>query len=185
MRLGVSLAVVLVLAMAGCSSPFGEEEVDLTEVRAFDEYPLYWVGERFEEWDLSYAEIRPEFTTFSYGDCEVTGDDGGCPPPLQIQIAPLCRHLDVVAHAPIWRRRSIRDAPVGTIDSAPVLFTTGAQVKVYRGQGSDPGLARRALEALQSINKVEPVIGPTGPIPGADPAVLAGERSCAAASATR
>jgi hypothetical protein len=182
MRLGAPLALALVLATAGCSWLLGEEEVDLEQARAFDEYPLYWVGERFEDWDLVHFDVTPGFATFIYGHCEVTGNDGGCPPPLSIQISPLCRHLDVVAGAPIWRRRSIRDAPVGTIDSAPVLFTAGAQVKVYRGQGSDPGLARRALEALRSINDVPPVIGPTGSIPGADPAMLAGERPCAVAT---
>jgi hypothetical protein len=179
MRFAAPLAIALVLATAGCSWLFGDDEVDLTQARAFDEYPLYWVGERFEDWELRHFNVRPEFATFIYGDCEVMGDDGGCPPPLQIQISPLCRHLGVVAQAPIWRRRSIRGAPVGTIDSAPVLFTTGAQVKVYRGQGSDPGLAVRAIQALRSINDVPPVIGSTGPIPGADPAMLAGERPCA------
>jgi hypothetical protein len=48
---------------------------------------------------------------------------GGCSVPLEIQIQPLCMQLDVVARAPIWRRRQIRGAPVGTIDSAPVMFT--------------------------------------------------------------
>jgi hypothetical protein len=182
LRLGVSFAVVLVLITAGCSWLLGEDEVDLAQARAFDEYPLYWVGERFEDWELTHFDVMPGFATFIYGDCEVTGNDGGCPPPLSIQISPLCRHLGDVAQAPIWRRRSIRDAPVGTIDSAPVMFTSGAQVKVYRGQGSDPGLARRALEALRSINDVPPVFGPTGSIPGADPAMLAGERPCAAAT---
>jgi hypothetical protein len=43
-------------------------------------------------------------------------------------------HLSNVARAPILRRRRIRGAPVGTIDSAPVLFTRGAQVTVYRGE---------------------------------------------------
>jgi hypothetical protein len=182
MRLSVPLAIALVLATAGCSWLLGEEEVDLTEARAFDEYPLYWVGERFEDWDLVHFDVMHGFATFIYGHCEVSGNDGGCSPPLSIQISPLCRHLGVVARAPIWQQRSIRGAPVGTIDSAPVLFTAGAQVKVYRGQGSDPGLARRAIEALRSINDVPPVIGPTGPIPGADPAMLAGDRPCTAAT---
>jgi hypothetical protein len=66
-------------------------------------------------------------------------------PPLQIQVSPHCLNLDAVARARIWRERRVRNAPVGTIDSAPVLFASGAQVKVYRGEGSDPGLPMRAL----------------------------------------
>jgi hypothetical protein len=46
-----------------------------------------------------------------------------------------------------------------------VLFTRGAQIKVYRGEGSYPGLAVKVLRALRSINRVPPVIAPTGPIP--------------------
>ena len=120
-----------------------------------------------------------------YGDCEVDDPDGffgpeggSCTPPLSIQIAPLCFHLDVVARAPIWNRRSIRGAPVGSSDSAPVLFTRGAQVKVYRGQGSDPGLALRALRALRSLNRVPPVIDRAGRIPSPDRRVLEGSRPC-------
>lgn len=145
-----------------------------------DVFPLYWVGERFEQWELR-AILMPGpagFASFIYGDCEIVGNDGGCPPPLQIQIAPLCSHLDVAARAPIWKRRSIRGAPVGTVDSAPVLFTRGAQVKVYRGQGSDAGLAIRALRAIRSVNRVRPVIEAGERIPAPARAALAGTRPC-------
>jgi hypothetical protein len=144
--------------------------------RRFDRHPLYWVGERFERWELEHFDAG-NFVTFVYGRCE-PGEAGGCPPPLEIQIQPLCAHLEVVARAPIWRRRSVRGAPVGTIDSAPVLFTNRVQVKVYRGEGSDPGLPMRALRALRSANEVEPVIGAGDPIPPAPRAILSGSRRC-------
>ena len=98
--------------------------------------------------------------------------------PRQIQIQPLCAHLNAVARAPIWRRRQVRGAPVGTIDSAPVLFASRVQVKVYRGQGSDPGLPMRALRALRSVNDVPPVIDSDRPIPPAPQAVLSGMKRC-------
>jgi hypothetical protein len=114
-----------------------------------------------------------------YGDCTPTGgDEPSCAPPLQLQVFPLCYQLEAVARAPIWKRRRIRGAPVGTIDSAPVLFTRGAQVKVYRGQGSDPGLSLRALRALRSLNSLPPEVGPTGPIPAPARGVLEGTRPC-------
>src|SRR5919108_3741305 len=147
--------------------------------RAFDAYPLYWVGERFERWELTTVDLdAPGFVTFIYGTCTPVGDDRGCSPPLQIQVSPLCRHLDVVARTPIWKRRQVRGAPVGTIDSAPVLFTSGSQVKVYRGEGSDAGLPWRALTALRSANDVEPVIGGQGQIPAPPHGVLAGTEPC-------
>jgi hypothetical protein len=54
------------------------------------------------------------------------------------------------------------------IDSAPVLYTRGAEIKVYRGEGSSPGDPIEALRALRSINRVPPVIGPEDPIPRCD-----------------
>jgi hypothetical protein len=138
------------------------------------------VGPRFEKWDLTTVDgfyPSSEIVTFVYGTCTASGgsfDEGSCSPPLQIQVSPFCAHIDVVASNPIWKHRRIRGAPVGSIDSAPVLFTRGAQVKVYRGQGSDPGLPIRVLHALRSINQVPPVIGPSGRIPAPSRAVLNG-----------
>jgi len=171
---------VAACSLPGCVRTVGEVDPDVAAARRFDGYPLYWVGEQFEEWDLEHIDIgRAEVSTFGYGTCELeAGTDGGCPPPLQIQIQPLCTHLGDVARAPIWKRRQVRGAPVGTIDSAPVLFTNRVQVKVYRGQGSDPGLAMRALRALRSANQVDPVIGPHDPIPPAPRAVLSGTAPC-------
>ena len=149
--------------------------------RGFDRFPLYWVGERFEQWDLTWIDLDgpAPFVTLGYGTCEIpAGEEGGCPPPLQIQISPLCAHLQAVTAAPIWKRRRIRGAPVGTFDSAPVLFTRRVQIKAYRGQGSDPGLALRANAALRSLNAVAPVIDADDPIPPPAPGVLAGARPC-------
>jgi hypothetical protein len=172
--LAVTFGLIAVGA-GGC----GGSRVDTEAVRSFTGYPLYWVGMQFERWDLEHVEIGPgAFSTFVYGTCEVTGSDGGCPPPLQIQVQPLCTQLAAVARDPIWRERRIRGAPVGTIDSAPVLFTGRVQVKVYWGQGSDPGLPLRALRALRSANRVEPVLEPGESIPAASRAVLSGAAPC-------
>jgi hypothetical protein len=169
------------LSLAGCARTVGDGDPDVESARTFQGYPLYWAGERFEQWDLEYVAVRPDgFATFGYGTCEIEGwfADGGCAQPLQIQIQPLCAHLDVVAGNPVWKRREVRGAPVGTIDGAPVLFTNRVQVKVYRGQGSDPGLPMRALQALRSVNEVEPVIDAEDPIPLASRAVLSGAVAC-------
>lgn len=184
MRLGqfVFLAVLALAAIAlvGCTQTVGEGDPDIDAARTFDAYPLYWVGGRFEDWDLEHASVNPDgFSSFIYGTCELPiFADGGCPPPLEIQIQPLCAHLDVVATNSVWRRRAVRGAPVGTIDGAPVVFTSRVQVKVYRGQGSDPGLPMRALQALQSVNSVEPIVDADDPIPPGSRAVLSGTVPC-------
>jgi hypothetical protein len=175
--IAVAIALAALVAVGGCTVGRGP---DVESARTFEGYPLYWVGERFEKWDLEYAEVRPDgFSTFIYGTCEIEPfSDGGCAPPLAIQVQPLCAHLDAVAANPVWKRREVRGAPVGTIDSAPVLFASRVQVKVYWGQGGDPGAPMRALEALESANLVPPVIGPDDPIPPAPREVLAGEAPC-------
>jgi len=168
----------LALALGGCS---GAEDVDLEAARDFDAYPLYWAGERFEEWDVSRIELREEgSSTVVYGTCTPPHgvDEPSCTPPVEIQIQPLCRHLSAATRAPIWKRRRIRGAPVGTIDSAPVLLTRRAQVKVYRGEGTDDAAPGRVLQALRSLNDVEPVVGPEDEIPAPPAAVLAGARRC-------
>lgn len=152
---------------------------DIDAARSFTGYPLYWVGERFERWELEHVEVRPDgFTTFVYGTCKIEGYDGGCAPPLQIQIQPLCAYLEYVAANPVWQRREVRGAPVGTIDGAPVLFAKNVQVKVYWGQGGDPGLPMRALRALRSVNSAKPVLAADRPIPPAPNAVLSGTLQC-------
>ena len=120
--------------------------------------------------------------TFIYGDCEPKGgDEPSCVPPIEIEVFALCPHLEAVTAAPIWKTRTVRGAPVGTIDSAPVLFTGGAQVKVYRGEGTDLGLPMRVLKQLRSLNSMPPVIGATGSIPAPPSGVLTGIRACSPA----
>jgi hypothetical protein len=171
-------ACAFALALGGCS---GGDDVDLEAARDFDAYPLYWAGERFEEWDVSHIELREGgFSTIVYGTCTPPHDldEPSCTPPMQIQVQPLCAQLSAVTRAPIWKRRRIRGAPVGTIDGAPVLLTRGAQVKVYRGEDADEDAPGRVLEALRSLNGVEPVVGPDDEIPAAPAAVLSGARRC-------
>jgi len=165
----------LVLGIVGAGCAIGDDvEADLETAREFNAYPLYWAGERFEKLDVSYVSLGGEAVGFTYGTCEITGDHG-CAPPLQIQIFPLCFHLDVAAANRVWTRRQIRGAPVGVFDAAPVMFTQQTQLKVY---GSDPGMALRALRALRSLNDVPPQIGPVGSIPPPAPGVLEGTALC-------
>jgi hypothetical protein len=184
------LRIVFVAAfatwLAGCAGSDGRPAADVASVRSFARYPLYWVGERFEKWELVNAGVGDsQLATLVYGRCEIDDPDGSlgpeggsCVPPLEIQIQPLCANLAAVSAAPIWKRRHVRGAPVGTIDSAPVLFTDRVQVKVYRGQGSDPGLPMRVLRALYSANSVQPVLDPGDPVPPAPRSILEGEEPC-------
>jgi hypothetical protein len=58
-------AAAAVGALAGCSSATPGDEPDIEAARKFDGHPLYWVGERFEQWDLEHVTIgQEEFSGF-------------------------------------------------------------------------------------------------------------------------
>ena len=172
------IGTVLVVLTGGCSVDRGP---DVESAATFERFPVYWLGEEFEGLGLSHvtAEDWSAAAVLTYGTCEPHGTfEPTCALPLQVQIFPLCYHLDAVAVPRNERRRMIRGAPVGTQDGAPVLLTRRTQIKVYRGEGTDPGIALRALRALRSLNTVRPVITETGPIPPPLPGVLEGSRPC-------
>jgi hypothetical protein len=171
-------ALVLVSALAAsCSSSErhrSDVARDVAAAREFARFPLYWVGRRFEGWELVHVDLVSHgFVSLVYGTCEAPpSSEPSCSPPLAIQIRRLCDGLQVVTP---WPDDRIRGAPLGTnLDGAPVLLTNRVQVKVYTGQGAEPGLDLRALGALRSLNRVAPVVGADDPIPGASPSALDG-----------
>jgi hypothetical protein len=169
--------------LSGAHGERGVEDRDIAAARRFGAFPLYWAGPRFEKWDLVAIQglrASRQFVSFIYGECAPRdGEQPSCAPPFEIQISPLCAHLDVVASDRVWRTRHVRGAPVGrSPDGAPVLFSRRAQVKVYRGQGSAARLPFRVLRALRSVNRVRPIVGPGDVIPSPAASVLAGSRPC-------
>lgn len=173
------LVVIVGTAVVGCASDGGP---DIESAKAFEGFPLYWLGETFEGLEVTEiidTEATPNRVSIIYGSCEPSGgSEPTCALPLQIQIVPLCFHLDAVAVPPRPEARQVRGAPVGGQDGAPVLLTRKTQIKVYRGEGTDKGTSLRALHALRSLNTVAPVISETDPIPGPPLGVISGNRPC-------
>jgi hypothetical protein len=111
-RLVAATVVSAIVALAaGCSSGGGP---DIESAASFERFPLYWLGESFEGWDVSSIsglEDSASAVVLVYGTCTPDGGlEPSCTPPLQIQIFPLCFHIDAVALHP---GRTIRGAPVG------------------------------------------------------------------------
>jgi hypothetical protein len=157
----IALLVAVSLLATACLGSKASK-ADIEAAREFDRFPLYWLGEQFKGWDLAAIDglkYSSPIITFIYGDCTPQdGEQPSCTPPLQLQVSASCSEPASVV-------RQIRGAPVGTIDNAPVLYARGAEIKVYRGEGSSPGDPIEALHALRSINRVPPVISPEDPIP--------------------
>lgn len=180
-----TFVVIVCATVVGCASdngPDSESGPDIESARTFDGFPLYWLGETFEGLEVTTiidTVATPNRVSIIYGSCKPSGTfEPTCALPLQIQIVPLCFHLDAVALPPRPQARQVRGAPVGGQDGAPVLLTRKTQIKIYRGEGTDRGISLRALHALRSLNAVEPVISPTDVIPSPPPGVLSGSRPC-------
>jgi hypothetical protein len=171
-----SAAIGTTIALAGWvdegprTITVGEGTPDIESARRFDRYPLYWVGKRFERWELESVDVtavgsdsrgrRREHSVFRYGTCEIpVPADGGCGLPLVIEIRPFCGPLRAVASG-----RRIRGAPLNfTYAGDPVLYTDRVQINVYTNGAWGRDL--RALRALRSVNEVPPVLDAGDPIP--------------------
>lgn len=180
-----TFVVIACATVVGCASdngPDSDNSPDIESAKEFEGFPVYWLGETFEGLDVTQivgTDATPNRVSIIYGSCEPSGTfEPTCALPLQIQIVPLCLHLDAVASPPRPLAFEVRGAPVGRQDGAPVLLTRETQIKVYRGEGTDKGIGLRALHALRSLNAVEPVISATDPIPSPPPGVISGSRPC-------
>jgi hypothetical protein len=173
-----ALGTAAAIGLLGCTGStetitVGEGDPDIEAARQFDRYPLYWVGEHFEGWDLEDVDVtavksdergrRREVAVFRYGTCELTvSNDGSCGVPLVIEIRPFCAQPNAVESG-----RQIRGAPLNFSYMAgdPVLYTDRVRITVFTGEGATHGMALRALRALRSVNDVPPVIDADDPIP--------------------
>jgi Tol biopolymer transport system component len=63
-------------------------QVELQEVRAFNEHPVYWLGKRYGDLLLSYAEAGRD-VGLVYDDC-ASFHPRDCPAPIQLQESSVC-----------------------------------------------------------------------------------------------
>lgn len=160
-------AALAATCLTGCAG--GPETVtvpkgppDIRAAREFTQYPLYWVGERFEGRDLTAVSVDRKNVTFIYGTCVLElPADGGCGPTLQIQIWPRCVTLEAAKSG-----LEIRGAPLNySYGGDPILYTDRVEIRVFAGHGATRGMRMRALRALRSANRVPPVIDAADPLP--------------------
>ena len=131
---GVAVAALALLVLTGARAGSAQdaaqapaERLTLGEARAFDEYPLYFAGDRVDGHPLVAVVRRSdtaEFVSFIYGDC--TPVDGmGCAPPIEIQLWPACRrHLALYAPSPAgvaMERTTVRGVAAAVLDDGTRL----------------------------------------------------------------
>lgn len=173
----VPACVMAGLALAGCGAARDDQRdvatshedslqrtgITLAEARSFDEFPLFFAGERVLGHPLVAILNRDDtarYVSFVYGDCEPAGLEGGCAPPVEIQVWPgsvrnLGSYDPSVAGMPTPERTTVRGVPAAFFDGRTrlELFAGPATAVIF----SD---SRRLLELARALRCV------TDPAPG-------------------
>lgn len=164
----------VLLALSGCGSvqeaaPL-RGDLTLEDARAFDEFPLYFAGERVESLPLVAILRRSDtanYVSFVYGDCAPVGSDQGCAPPAEIQVWPACsRHAglydEAAPGAPAPEQARIRGVPGAYFEDGTrlELYARASTIVVFARSRED---ARRLAEALRPMK--QPASGGDLPAP--------------------
>ncbi|MGI8801757.1 MAG: hypothetical protein ACR2KV_06230 [Solirubrobacteraceae bacterium] len=182
MRRTVTLAAVLIIALAGCSThpALPITSADLGLARQFDLFTFYWVGTDFHGIQLTAADSKREYDASVgvrayYGNCRKSPlvSTSGCRLPLEIATVLYKPHSNEGLGA--RQETLIRGVPAE-------IYNDGSSIELYTGRlaidiyAESPGLARAAAEALVPLNRAAPAtraLEPPRLPPGVDPRVEA------------
>jgi hypothetical protein len=167
---GLSYLCVL-LALVGCGSAQEAAplrgRLTLEQARAFDDFPLYFAGERVHGLDLVAILRRSDtadYVSFVYGDCTPAPDEG-CAPPAEVQVWPACKR-----HAGLYdvsAPGAPRPAPAQVRGVPGALFEDGTRLELYTGGATIVVFAESRATALTLAEELRPVQepGPGGDLP--------------------
>ena len=165
----------------------------LTRLRSYGRYTLYYLGERHAGHELTALTSRlqpviygqsttrmpkPTSPTFDfiYGDCRPPpGSEGGCPPPIAVQNYEICARNPNGYGVPARTLTArIRGVPYYMNEGAGAfeLYTGTTTVVIF---ANDWSTAKRAAEELRSIDGR---IGPRSPLPAPISGALEGRLRC-------
>jgi hypothetical protein len=158
------------LLISGC----GEDGPTLSEVEKFDTYPLYYAGDEIagnelddisgeDDWQHNPDQRSVGFTFF-YGTCDATPDgpfdEGGCAPPIQIQVSSICdRHLGLYRwKSDVFDLRGAKAAANGGLE----IFTGRTTVVIF----GDRELMRPTIRQLRRVGQDAAPSRLPPPVPG-------------------
>ena len=146
----LALAGALLALAAGCwLNRDPDSDFTLEEVRSRPGPAPYFVGEEFEGLPLT-AIVGVDPMTFIYGDCDSGGGDGGCAPPLEVQIWPIERRPPgIISDMIECRKASVRGAPGVFYGSDLDLYVGEHTVVIFADSQAH---ALRAAEALRPVD---------------------------------
>jgi hypothetical protein len=170
----LAAAGVMLVAATGCwldREPEGD--FTLEQVRSQPGPAPYFVGEEFEGLPLT-AIVGKTPMTFIYGDCDPGGDDGGCAPPLEVQVWPIERRPPgIISDMIECRKASVRGAPGAFYGSDLDLYVGGHTVVIFADSRA------RTLRAAGALRPVDAKSATTGDLPAPTLDAEAGIARCA------
>jgi hypothetical protein len=146
------------------------------ELRNFEDYPVYYLGESFEGLPLTAELPGDTAVSLVYGSCEPS-EDTGCAPPLEVQVWPACKRnpstYELAPGIPMPRQEdTIRRVPAAFYeDGFRLELSTGSVTVVIFGEHEQIVRAAQALRGLNSSQAPEEDLPP--PAPGAIEGTLA------------
>jgi hypothetical protein len=169
--LAAASCLLLALLVAGC----GDDETDaessarlLAGAQEFEQYRLFSVGSSFEGLPLVAAPDADggpvpgsPSVGFIYGTCKPPADEGGCSPPLTVQIHRACDRPPVEAMGGGYRKLTLRGVPAALVDGDPRLELRTGDVTIVVFART-VARVRRAAAALRSLDGH---LGPTDDLP--------------------
>ncbi|MDP8907667.1 MAG: hypothetical protein M3N47_00825 [Chloroflexota bacterium] len=169
------LAVVLAVGCAETTTTRQPTEL-LASAKEFKRYRLYHLGSSFEGLTLTAAPdsgggpaTGNPAVDFIYGTCDPGGglfDEGGCAPPLSVQIWSACERYIALLDVP-YRSLKLRGVPAADVNGdARVELQTGDVTIVIFATKLDQAL--RAANALRSLDgRIKPGDDLPPPVSGA------------------
>ena len=158
----LAIAIAIATVAASCSYSAGRtSDATLEEIRSRPGPTLYFVGEQFEELPLTAIIDRGSRVTFVYGDCEIPfGTDGGCAPPLEVQVWPIERRPPgAISDMLSCRLVTVRGAVGAFYGSDLDLYVGDLTVVVFADS------RQRALRAAAALRPVTAASAAAGPLP--------------------
>lgn len=169
---GFALAGTVLALATGCWLDRGpESDLTLEEVRAQPGPAPYFAGTEVAGLPLTAIDgdtIWP--LTFVYGDCEPSGDDGGCAPPLQVQVWPIDRRPPGIIQQRECRAVEIRGAPGAFYGPDLDLYVGDFTISIFAHTRE---LVVGAAEALRTVDADAATGNLPAPSVGADAALAA------------
>jgi hypothetical protein len=179
-------------------APFRSDLSDFTPeaVQAFEGFPLYYLGTRFEDLPLTaivridqkptlkarggfgIPDNRPNHVTFIYGTC-----GGGCVPPLQVQVWPACDRTLQDYYYNVPGGGPSRPYELVTLRSVPAARFSG-KLEIYSGTvtivifGESAAQQERGAENLVSANILAGNVSAGDPLPPPVPGAMKGKLRC-------